>query len=81
MNCKKESVPIYLRDPNYKSEKISGYKYPHSYGGWVEQQYLPDSAKNDKYYIPSNHGFEKIIQKRQQSRKEGKNFCIDDGDN
>ena len=37
-----EEVPKYLQDPNYKTEKISGYKYPHDYGGWVEQQYLPD---------------------------------------
>ena len=37
---KRETVPLYLRDPNYKGvdEKVSGYKYPHSYGGWVKQQ-------------------------------------------
>lgn len=41
---KKEAVPMYLRDVNYKQEKISGYKYPHDYGGYVEQQYLPDGT-------------------------------------
>lgn len=44
-----EEVPKYLQDPNYKTEKISGYKYPHDYGGWVEQQYLPDEVKNEVF--------------------------------
>ncbi|MDE7373312.1 MAG: AAA family ATPase, partial [Clostridia bacterium] len=37
-NIKHERVPLYLRDPSYKGkdEAVSGYKYPHSYGGWVE---------------------------------------------
>ena len=80
-NCKKESVPIYLRDPNYKSEKISGYKYPHSFGGWVEQQYLPDDVKDRKIYNPSDHGFEKTIQERQAKRAKGENFCIEEDKN
>jgi putative ATPase len=45
--------PVYLRDTNYKTEKITGYKYPHDYGGWVEQQYLPDKIKDEKFYIPN----------------------------
>lgn len=48
------NVPDSLRDGHYGgSQKLGhaiGYKYPHSYGGWVEQQYLPDSIKNAKYY-------------------------------
>ena len=52
-------VPIYLRDANYKVEKISGYKYPHDYGGWVEQQYLPDDIKDEVFYVPSNNGDER----------------------
>ena len=49
---KHETVPLYLRDPNYKGvdEKVSGYKYPHSYGGWVKQQYLPDEIKDAVFY-------------------------------
>jgi putative ATPase len=43
--------PKYLRDANYKGEKITGYKYPHDYGGYVEQQYLPDEIKDEKFYI------------------------------
>lgn len=64
-----ESVPVYLRDPNYKKEKICGYKYPHDYGGWVEQQYLPDEIKDKVFYEPTDHGYEKIVQERRKARK------------
>ncbi len=66
---KKEAVPMYLRDVNYKQEKISGYKYPHDYGGYVEQQYLPDDLKNAKFYVPSDHGYEKVVKERQERLK------------
>ncbi|MCI6813678.1 MAG: replication-associated recombination protein A [Clostridiales bacterium] len=66
---KKEAVPIYLRDVNYKQEKISGYKYPHDYGGYVEQQYLPDDLKDAKFYVPSDHGYEKVVKERQERLK------------
>ena len=68
-NSKDDIVPLYLRDANFKLEKIEGYKYPHSFGGWVEQQYLPDSKKDEKIYVPSKNGKEanlvraKIIKK------------------
>ncbi len=66
---KDDNVPMYLRDRNYKSEKIVGYKYPHDFGGYVEQQYLPDSLKDAKIYEQSSNGYEakliraKIIKK------------------
>ena len=68
---KHESVPLYLRDPNFKGneEKVSGYKYPHDYGGWVKQQYLPDEIKDAKFYEPTENGFEKVIKERQSHRK------------
>ena len=66
---KKEAVPMYLRDVNYKQEKISGYKYPHDYGGYVEQQYLPDDLKDEKFYVPSDHGYEKVVKERQERLK------------
>lgn len=66
---KKEDVPMYLRDVNYKQEKISGYKYPHDYGGYVEQQYLPDDLKDAKFYLPSDHGYEKVVKERQERLK------------
>ncbi|MBQ9763376.1 MAG: replication-associated recombination protein A [Phascolarctobacterium sp.] len=57
-NC--GSVPKHLRDAHYPGAKELGhgidYKYPHSYGGWVEQQYLPDELVGVKYYVPSGNG-------------------------
>lgn len=58
---KDDKVPSYLMDKNYKAQKISGYKYPHDFGGWVEQQYLPDTLKNERFYKPSDNGFEKYL--------------------
>ena len=68
---KHETVPLYLRDPNYKGneEKVSGYKYPHSYGGWAKQQYLPDEIKDAVFYEPTENGFEKVVKERQEKRK------------
>ncbi|MBO5925358.1 MAG: replication-associated recombination protein A [Clostridia bacterium] len=63
---KDDNVPMYLRDANYKGEVIQGYKYPHSFGGYVEQQYLPDSIKDREFYIPSNNGNEKGLIKRKK---------------
>lgn len=70
-SIKRESVPLYLRDPNYKGkdEAVSGYKYPHSYGGWVDQQYLPDELADAKFYNPTENGFEKVIKERQAWRE------------
>ena len=50
---------------------MSGYKYPHDYGGWVEQQYLPDELKNEKFYNPTDNGFERVIKERQALRAAG----------
>ncbi|MDE5991178.1 MAG: replication-associated recombination protein A [Clostridia bacterium] len=58
---KDDKVPTYLMDKNFKTQKISGYKYPHDFGGWVDQQYLPDSLKDEKFYVPSSNGFEKYL--------------------
>ena len=48
--------PAHLRDANYRGAKElghgKGYKYPHSYGGWVEQRYLPDKLAGRRYYTP-----------------------------
>jgi putative ATPase len=46
-------VPDYLKDSHYLGAKKlghgQGYKYPHDYEGYVEQDYLP---KKKKYYKP-----------------------------
>ncbi len=46
-------VPEHLKDAHYigakKLGRDKGYKYPHDYGGYVRQDYLP---KKKKYYKP-----------------------------
>ncbi|MBQ8309131.1 MAG: replication-associated recombination protein A, partial [Clostridia bacterium] len=62
-----DNVPAYLKDNSYgsKEDKANGaaYKYPHNYGGYVEQQYLPDSLKDRVYYIPKDNGYENEVKK------------------
>lgn len=55
------AVPDHLKNYNYANEKRAAYKYPHSYGGYVDQQYLPTEIKDHVYYIPSQNGSEKSI--------------------
>lgn len=60
-----DAVPAYLRDVSYGSremkEERAKYLYPHDFGGWVKQQYLPDSLKDRVYYTPTQNGYEKIV--------------------
>ncbi|MBQ7369240.1 MAG: replication-associated recombination protein A [Clostridia bacterium] len=62
-----DNVPPYLKDNSFgtKEDKAQSgnYKYPHSYGGYVEQQYLPDSLKDRVYYAPKNNGYENEVKK------------------
>ena len=56
-------VPSYLMDKNYSrdTETVDNipYKYPHNYGGWVKQQYLPDEVANEVFYTPRGNGEDK----------------------
>ncbi len=70
VNRKDDKVPKELLDTSYKRIKSTGYKYPHDYGGYVTQQYLPDNLKDCEFYIPSENGYEgRLI----RSKKIGKN--------
>ncbi len=59
-------VPNHLKNhPSTNKDGHGAYKYPHNFGGYVKQQYLPDEIKNHTYYIPSKNGREKnIIRKK-----------------
>jgi len=70
-NCD-DDIPPYLKDNTFgdsktKSESLN-YKYPHDYGGYVEQQYLPDSLKDKEYYRPKDIGFERQVKKIRQAK-------------
>lgn len=62
-----DDVPPYLKDNTFGDRETKAqsrnYKFPHDYGGYVEQQYLPDSLKDRIYYTPGDNGFEKDVKK------------------
>jgi putative ATPase len=63
-----DDVPNHLKDTSYSGAKdrgYGGYLYPHSFGGWVDQQYLPDSLYKEgvRYYEPTDHGREVAFKK------------------
>ena len=47
VNHPDDRIPEYLKNHTAASKN---YKYPHDYGGYVIQQYLPDSLKDRKYF-------------------------------
>lgn len=70
-----DEVPIHLRDGSYKGAKKMGrgigYKYAHDYPHhYVKQQYLPDGLVDERFYYPSEEGYEMEIQKRMKEREE-----------
>ena len=64
-----EDVPPHLMDSHYSGAGKLGrgldYKYPHSYGGYVTQQYLPEDLYREKvkYYVPTENGSEGAFKK------------------
>ncbi|WP_027399312.1 replication-associated recombination protein A [Anaerovorax odorimutans] len=59
-----DDIPQHLKDSHYSGAQKRGigidYKYPHSFGGYVKQQYLPDNLYKEKvkYYEPTENGKE-----------------------
>ena len=62
-----DEIPPYLINPSYLSDegkkKSAEYKYPHDYGGYVKQTYLPKKLEGQVFYKPLNNGFEKEVAK------------------
>jgi putative ATPase len=64
-----DDVPSHLKDAHYSGAKKRGlgigYKYPHDYGGYVKQQYLPDNLYREgtTYYEPTENGREGAFKK------------------
>lgn len=62
-------IPLHLRDTHYAGAAElghEGYRYPHdtpigTFGGWVNQQYLPDKIKQAEFYEPVLAGEEKRL--------------------
>jgi putative ATPase len=62
-------VPLHLRNAPTKLMKEldygKGYRYSHDYeGGYTHQEYLPEKLSGQKFYVPTEHGYEKSIKER-----------------
>lgn len=70
INMNDNKVPNHLKNhPSTNSDGHGKYKYPHDFGGYVKQQYMPDSLKDRIYYQPSQNGREKnLIRKKFQNK-------------
>ncbi len=66
INLRDDFVPNHLKNhPSINKDGHGAYKYPHDFGGYCKQQYLPDSIKDHIYYQPGQNGREKnIIRKK-----------------
>lgn len=56
------TIPSHLMDSHYQGSEQRGvgmgYKYPHSYGGYIKQEYLPKEIQDRKYYNATKNGKE-----------------------
>lgn len=69
-------IPANLKDGHYEGAKKLGhalsYQYPHDFGGWIKQQYLPDALNGAEYYHFGNNKTEQAaleFRKRQRGEK------------
>jgi len=66
-----EAVPLHIRNaPTKLMEELGygeGYKYAHAFEhAYVPQEYLPDALRGQKWYEPSEFGYEKTIAERME---------------
>ena len=68
-NEREDMVPNHLKNhPSTNADGHGKYKYPHNYGGYVKQQYMPDSLKDRVYYKSSANGKEKNLIRKKFSK-------------
>ena len=69
-NTKTITIPNNLKNhPSINADGTGEYKYPHDYGGYVYQQYLPNELKDRQYYFPSENGKEKGLIRKKVTKK------------
>jgi putative ATPase len=64
-----QPVPLHIRNaPTSLMREMSygkGYKYAHDYkDGYVPQSYLPTTLEDQRFYSPTQRGYEKIVKQR-----------------
>jgi putative ATPase len=62
-------VPLHIRNAPTKLMKdlnySKGYKYAHDYkDGFAPQSYMPDDLKNQRFYSPTDRGYENNVKQR-----------------
>jgi putative ATPase len=62
-------VPLHIRNAPTELMKELGYgksyKYAHNFkDAYIQQEYLPEELQNQRYYFPTERGYEKIIKQR-----------------
>jgi len=71
-NVRDDNVPAHLKNSVYADSdakhRSAAYKYPHDYGGYVEQQYLPDALSGNVFYKPKENGYEKTVKTIRQNK-------------
>ena len=72
------AIPPYLQDSHYKGATKLGrgldYKYAHDFPGhYVDQQYLPDEVKDERFFEPGENGYELKIREYFKKIKSGDN--------
>ena len=77
VKTKRTSVPAHLQDAHYggagKLGHGIGYKYAHDYPNhYVEQQYLPTELQGERFYEPSDNGYERQIREYFRRIKKGR---------
>lgn len=66
---REDIVPNHLKNhPSTNKDSHGKYKYPHVYGGYCKQQYMPDSLKDRVYYKPSENGRERNLVRKKFSK-------------
>ena len=71
------AVPSHIRNaptPMMKDMGYGkGYKYPHGFGGYGGQVYMPEELLEKDYYKPTDNGFDKVIKERLEIYKKERN--------
>jgi len=71
------AVPSHIRNaptPMMKDMGYGkGYKYPHSFGGYAKQVYMPEGLQGKEYYKPTDNGFDKVVKERLEFYKKMRN--------
>jgi putative ATPase len=70
-------VPAHLRNaPTPLLKELgygAGYQYPHDFEGHhVDEEYLPETLRGQRYYRPSENGFERELDERLSKLRKGK---------